>query len=57
MLLIAASMWSGFEEMQRMWPAPNSGTPNAEWVEKGGYYVLHTDNPVTQCFHARKRAR
>src|ERR1017187_862417 len=32
-------------EMQRMWPAPNFGTPNAEWVEKGGYYVLHTDNP------------
>src|SRR5476649_1657300 len=33
-------------EMQRMWPAPNFGTPNAEWVEKGGYYVLHTDNPA-----------
>jgi hypothetical protein len=32
-------------EMQRMWPAPNFGTPNAEWVEKGGYYMLHTDNP------------
>ena len=32
-------------EMQRMWPAPNFGTPNAEWVEKGAYYVLHTDNP------------
>jgi hypothetical protein len=32
-------------EMQRMWPAPNFGTPNAEWVEEGGYYVLHTDNP------------
>jgi glycogen debranching enzyme len=32
-------------EMQRMWPAPNFGTPNAEWVEQGGYYVLHTDNP------------
>jgi hypothetical protein len=28
-----------------MWPAPNFGTPNAEWVGKGGYYVLHTDNP------------
>ena len=33
-------------EMQRMWPAANFGTPNAEWVEKGGYYVLHTDNPA-----------
>jgi len=32
-------------EMQRMWPAPNFGTPNAEWVEEGGYYLLHTDNP------------
>lgn len=36
----------GFKpEMQRMWPAPNFGTPNAEWVANGGYYVLHTDNP------------
>jgi hypothetical protein len=32
-------------EMLRMWPAPNFGTPNAEWVAEGGYYVLHTDNP------------
>ncbi len=32
-------------EMLRMWPAPNFGTPNAEWVTNGGYYVLHTDNP------------
>jgi glycogen debranching enzyme len=33
-------------EMLRMWPAPNFGTPNAEWVSQGGgYYVLHTDNP------------
>ncbi len=32
-------------EMLRMWPAPNFGTPGAEWVESGGYYVLHTDNP------------
>ncbi len=31
-------------EMLRMWPAPNFGVPNAEWVD-GGYYVLHTDNP------------
>jgi glycogen debranching enzyme len=31
-------------EMQLMWPSPNFGTPNAEWVDKGGYYVLHTDS-------------
>ena len=34
-------------EMQRMWPAANSGRPGAEWVKQGeyGYYVLHTDDP------------
>jgi len=34
-------------EMLRMWPAPNFGTPNAEWIaaNNGGYYVLHTDSP------------
>ena len=32
-------------EMLRAWPAPNFGTPGAEWVANGGYYVLHTDNP------------
>jgi glycogen debranching enzyme len=32
-------------EMLRAWPAPNFGTPGAEWVEKGGYYIFHTDNP------------
>ncbi len=34
-------------EMLRMWPAPNYGRPNAEWVAQGGsgVYVLHTDNP------------
>ena len=31
--------------MLRMWPAPNFGTPNAEWIANGGYYILHTDNP------------
>ena len=32
--------------VQRMWPAPNFGRPNAEWIKAGetGYYVLHTDN-------------
>ncbi len=34
-------------EMLRMWPAPNFGRPNGEWVTQGnsGFYVLHTDNP------------
>ena len=34
-------------EMLRMWPAPNFGRPNGEWVAKNGsgVYVLHTDNP------------
>ena len=34
-------------EMLRMWPAPNFGRPNGEWVARGngGVYILHTDNP------------
>ena len=34
-------------EMLRMWPAPNFGRPNGEWVTKNGagVYVLHTDDP------------
>ncbi len=32
-------------EMLRAWPAPNFGTPGAEWVASGSYYILHTDNP------------
>lgn len=44
-------------EMLRMWPAPNFGTPNAEWVAKdGGYYVLHTDNPDFSAAVAMPRA-
>ena len=33
-------------DIRRMWPAPNFGLPNAEWVKLGasGYYILHTDN-------------
>ena len=34
-------------DMLRMWPAPNFGLPNAEWVEPG-YYVLHTDSDGLQ---------
>jgi glycogen debranching enzyme len=44
-------------EMQRMWPAPNFGAPNAEWVEKGAYYVLHTDNPELSAAIAMPRAK
>ncbi len=34
-------------EMLRMWPAPNFGRPNGEWIAQGdsGAYMLHTDNP------------
>ncbi len=34
-------------EMLRMWPAPNYGRPNGEWIAQGdsGVYILHTDNP------------
>ncbi|SEF70779.1 hypothetical protein SAMN05421819_0893 [Bryocella elongata] len=34
-------------EMRRMWPALNSGPPDAEWVTQGasGYYLLHTAYP------------
>jgi len=34
-------------EMLRMWPAPNFGRPNGEWVTQGenGLYILHTDDP------------
>jgi hypothetical protein len=47
-------------EMLRMWPAPNFGTPNAEWVSGAGgsgYYVLHTDNPDFSAAVAMPRAR
>lgn len=34
-------------EMLPMWPAPQSGLPDGEWIKVGrsGFYVLHTDNP------------
>ncbi len=34
-------------EMLRMWPAPNFGRPNGEWVGQNGngVYLLHTDDP------------
>ncbi len=46
-------------DMLRMWPAPNFGRPNAEWVSQRGvsYYVLHTDNPDFSAVVAMPRAR
>lgn len=34
-------------EMLHMWPAPNFGRPNGEWIAHSnqGVYVLHTDDP------------
>ncbi len=32
-------------ELRWMWPERNDGVPEAEWVSKGGFYVLHTDYP------------
>ena len=45
-------------EMLRMWPAPNHGRPNGEWVLKAiPAYVLHTDDPVFgHCRYARSKA-
>ena len=31
--------------LEWMWPQRNEGNPGAEWVARGGYYVLHTDYP------------
>ena len=44
-------------EMLRMWPASNFGAPNAEWVARDGYYILHTDNPDLSAAIAMPRAR
>jgi glycogen debranching enzyme len=32
-------------ELRWMWPERNEGVPGAEWVEAGGFYVLHSDYP------------
>jgi glycogen debranching enzyme len=32
-------------ELRWMWPERNDGVPDAEWVARGGFYVLHTDYP------------
>jgi hypothetical protein len=46
-------------EMLRMWPAPNFGRPNGEWLADGqsGVYVLHTDNPKFSALVAMPRTR
>ena len=46
-------------EMLRMWPAPNFGRPNGEWIAHGdsGVYVLHTDNPQLSAVIAMPRTR
>jgi len=46
-------------EMLRMWPAPNFGRPNGEWVGKDGdgAYLLHTDNPQFSAIVAMPRTR
>ena len=46
-------------DMLRMWPAPNFGRPNGEWVAKstGGYYILHTDNPDVSAIVAMPRTQ
>lgn len=46
-------------EMLRMWPAPNFGRPNGEWLAEGqsGAYVLHTDNPKFSAVVAMPRTK
>ncbi len=46
-------------EMLKMWPAPNFGRPNSEWVQKGEYgaYILHTDNPDFSAVLAMPRTK
>ncbi|MDQ2840736.1 MAG: glycogen debranching protein [Acidobacteriota bacterium] len=45
-------------DMLHMWPAPNHGRPNGEWVSRnGGFYILHTDDPKFSAVVAMPRAR
>lgn len=46
-------------EMLRMWPAPNSGRPNGEWISRAdsGFYVLHTDDPNFSAILAMPRTK
>lgn len=44
-------------EMLHMWPAPNFGRPNGEWISKGDFYILHTDDPHFSAVVAMPRTR
>ncbi|HEX3684345.1 MAG TPA: glycogen debranching protein [Bryobacteraceae bacterium] len=44
-------------EMLHMWPAPNFGRPNAEWIAQGGFYMLHTDDPRFSAIVAMPRTK
>ncbi|MBV9760403.1 MAG: glycogen debranching protein [Acidobacteriaceae bacterium] len=44
-------------EMLHMWPAPNFGRPNGEWISSGGFYILHTDDPKFSAIVAMPRTR
>jgi Amylo-alpha-1,6-glucosidase len=44
-------------EMLHMWPAPNFGRPNGEWIAKGGFYILHNDDPHFSGVVAMPRTR
>uniref|UniRef100_Q02CJ9 Glycogen debranching enzyme-like protein n=1 Tax=Solibacter usitatus (strain Ellin6076) TaxID=234267 RepID=Q02CJ9_SOLUE len=46
-------------DMLRMWPAPNFGPPDPEWVKQNesGYYILHTTDPAVSAAVAMPRAR
>jgi hypothetical protein len=46
-------------DMLRMWPAPNSGRPNGEWVKQkdSGFYILHTDDPAFSAVVAMPRTQ
>jgi glycogen debranching enzyme len=45
--------------VERMWPAPTFGRPNAEWVPRGdsGYYILHTNDDGLSGAVAMPRAK
>ncbi|MBV8865972.1 MAG: glycogen debranching protein [Acidobacteriaceae bacterium] len=46
-------------DMLQMWPAPNHGRPNGEWVKEGesGFYILHTDDPKFSALVAMPQTR
>ncbi len=46
-------------DMLQMWPAPNHGRPNGEWMKDGesGFYILHTDDPKFSAIVAMPRTQ